>query len=109
MGLMSQVPNRTVLAMLLLAGVAYLLALTGGDAGPRLVEHLVIELPVFLLIATLASVLVNTAAAVGGGLIGGSTLVAAIVAGSLAWSLPIPGLTGTIFDFGAQLQPVHAV
>jgi len=109
MGLMSQVPNRTVLAMLLFAGVAYLLALTGGDAGPRLITRMVIELPVFLLVATLASVAINALAAVGGGVFGGSNLVAAIIAGGLAWSLALPGLAAGAFDVSPQLQPAHAL
>ena len=109
MGLMSQVPNRTVLAMLLFAGVAYLLALTGGDAGPRLVTRMVIELPVFLLFATLASVAINALAAVGGGVFGGSNLVAAIIAGGLAWSLALPGLAAGVFEVSPQLQPAHAI
>ena len=109
MGLMNQVPNRTVLAMLLFAGVAYLLALTNGDAGPRLIVRMVIELPVFLLFATLASVAINALAAVGGGVFGGSNLVAAIIAGGLAWSLALPGLAAGVFDVSPQLQPVHAI
>ena len=109
MGLMNQVPNRTVLAMLLFAGVAYLLALTSGDAGSRLVTRMVIELPVFLLFATLASVAINAVAAVGGSVFGGSNLVAAIIAGGLAWSLALPGLAAGVFEISPQLQLVHAV
>ncbi len=109
MSLMSQVPNRTVFAMLMFAGMAYLLALTNGDAGPRLVARMVFELPMFLLIATLASVLINAVAAVGGALFGGSNLVAAIIAGGLGWSLAIAGMAASNIDFSAQLQPAHAI
>lgn len=109
MSLMSQVPNRTAVAMLLLAGVAYLLALTNGDAGSRLMVRMVIELPIFLLVATLASVVINTLAAVGGGLFGGSNLIAAIIAGGLGWSLASAGMAATTIDFSALLQPALAI
>jgi hypothetical protein len=109
MGLMGQVPNRTALAMLIFAGVAYVLALTDGDAGSHLIVRMVIELPVFLLIATLASVLINAVAAIGGGIFGGSNLVAAIIAGGLAWSLALAGMAANTFSFTAQLQPAHAI
>lgn len=95
--------------MLLFAGMAYLLALTSGDAGSRLVARLVIELPIFLLIATLASVVINALAAVAGGLFGGSNLIAAITAGGLGWTLAIAGMAATSIDFSAQLQPAHAI
>lgn len=106
---MSQVPNRTVLAMLIFAGVAYMLALTSGNAGSRLLTLMVIELPVFLLIATLASVLINTLAAVGGGLFGGSNLVAAIIAGGLGWSVAAAAMSAATFEVNSQLQPAHAI
>jgi hypothetical protein len=109
MSLMSQVPNRTVLAMLIFAGVAYMLALTSGNAGSRLLTLMVIELPVFLLIATLASVLINTLAAVGGGLFGGSNLVAAIIAGGLGWSVAAAAMSAATFEVNSQLQPAHAI
>ncbi len=109
MNLMSQVPNRTALSMLIFAGMAYLLALTNGDAGSRLMVSLAIELPVFLLIATVASVAINALAAVGGGLFGGSNLVAALIAGGLGWSLAIAGLAGGAIDFATQLQPAHTL
>lgn len=95
--------------MLLFAGMAYLLALTNGDAGSRLMVSLAIELPVFLLIATLASVAINALAAVGGGLFGGSNLVAALIAGGLGWSLAIAGMAANTIDFATQLQPAHTL
>jgi hypothetical protein len=95
--------------MLLLAGVAYLLALTNGDAGSRLMARMVIELPVFLLIATLASVVINALAAVGGGLFGGSNLIAAIIAGSLGWSLVGAAAAAISIGIDAQLQLAHAI
>jgi hypothetical protein len=107
--MMSQVPNRTAFAMLLLAVMAYLLALTNGDAGSRLMVRMVIELPIFLLVATLASVVINALAALGGGLFGGSNLVAAIIAGGLGWTLAIAGMAATAIDFSPQLQPAHAI
>ncbi len=107
--MMSQVPNRTALAMLIFASVAYMLALTNGDAGSRLMAHLVIELPVFLLVATLASVLINAVAAVGGGMFGGSNLVAAIIAGGLGWTLAAAAMSAATFEVNTQLQPAHAI
>lgn len=95
--------------MLIFAGVAYVLALTDGDAGSHLIVRMVIELPVFLLVATLASVLINAFAAIGGGIFGGSNLVAAIIAGGLGWSLALAGMTAHTFSFTAQLQPAHAI
>jgi hypothetical protein len=66
--------------MLIFAGVAYVIALTDGDAGSHLIVRMVIELPVFLLIA-----------------------------GGLAWSLALAGMAANTFSFTAQLQPAHAI
>ncbi len=109
MSLMGQVPNRTAFAMMLLGVMAYLLALANGDAGTRLAVLAAIELPVFLLVATVASVAINAVAALGGGLLGGSTLVAAIIAGGLGWSVALAGMAAGDIDFGPQLQPAHAI
>lgn len=109
MSLMNQVPSRTAFAMLLFGVMAYLLALTSGDAGTRLMVRMAIELPVLLFISALASLLINTLAAAGGGLLGGSNLVAAILAGGLAWNLTATVTASTTIQVDTPLQLAHAV
>src|SRR5437868_7352619 len=109
MQLVRQVPATTLAAIVIFAAAALLLAPMSGGNVDRLVLRLVIELPLLLVLAGIGLLVINLIAACGGALFGGSVLVAAVLAGAMAWAIAggPPSFAGLGYHFA--LRPAYVI
>lgn len=111
--LLQHVPANSVAAILSFAAMAIVLALVSGGNVDAVLLRLVIQLPLLLLLGGIGVLLITGIAAVGGSIVAGSTviaaLIAALIAAGVAWAVTGGPHAFAGLGYHSLLRPAYAI
>jgi hypothetical protein len=107
--LLRHIPLNTMTALMMFAAMALLLALASGGTIDRMLVRLVIEFPLLMVLAAVFTLFINCIAAIGGAILGNSTIAAASIAAIISWTVAGGPNSFAGLGYHSLLQPALAL